>query len=304
MSDPTETARRVLDLDKQATQGPWAQQGSAATCWVDQPGGKSVIHWTGFDAASTHPGARLHDAALIAEYRTAAPELARALLESQAALANESDEQMFLRLALKSADEGNAALAKERDEARAALAAAREDRAAAEAVALARHDTISTLRADLAAARESVRELVDGLRGLLLVLPDGPTRCPACNCSWSDREIAKMRDDRAGACWCGKWAFDIDALLAKHAAPAPTPADTKAPPAAVPGLDFGDERIDGSHIAFASDGQEYNLCRARSDPRAWFWSTPGIEVRTASTADEAIAAASAHNAARLKGGES
>lgn len=96
----------------------------------------------------------------------------------------------------------------------------RSDLDAAKEAVMASGTTIGRLR-------ESVRDLVDGLTALLLVLPDGPTRCPACNCSWSDREIAKMRDDRAGACWCGKWAFDIDTLLAKHAAPAPTSADAK-----------------------------------------------------------------------------
>lgn len=132
MSDLTAKIQRVLQLDREATGGPWKPttdidyEASTATAVgpMKQVGGGSPMEVAYFGAAMTRA-----DAALIAEYRTAAPSLARALVAEQARvadlerqIANEADEQTFLRLALKSAGDGNATLAAERDALRADLA--------------------------------------------------------------------------------------------------------------------------------------------------------------------------------------
>lgn len=234
MADPTETARRVLELSARAfdTRSLAYQQANEALAG-------------------------------------AAEDLARALLESQAA-----------------------------------LAAAREERASAEAVALARHGTISALRADLAAAnaradlayeekaladrefvasQKIVRELV-GFLATARTYVDQPM--------FDDEEDADL-------------LVEIDALIAKHAAPAP-------PPAAVPGLVFGptyvscgEPRRDG----VASDGCAYWVIQVMEtrpdddDPGPWFWGNVDGEAGSCDTEAEAIAVAAAQNAARLKGGE-
>lgn len=239
-------------------------------------------------------------------------------------------------------------------ESQAALAAAREERASAEAVALARHGTISALRADLAAAnaradlayeekaladrefvasQKIVRELVDGLREARVVMAlCGPSRERVD--ALRDRRLpedAAVRSiahlgygaimDAAARLWCDhlesqglpwgaahstgpcvKTALDavaaIDTLLAKHAAPAPTPADAKETPAAVPGLVFGPFDEDGIRHAVAADGEHYEY--QSHQHVLWLWRR-GYDTETYATESEAIAAANAHNAARLAG---
>lgn len=135
MSDPTETARRVLDLDKQATQGPWRWDPKRGTYEYNAQnvggfvaGGAAVCHFGNSEQYYPEQGEPPNEAdrALIAEYRTAAPDLARALLESQAALAAAEEGRLAALDIAKGAYEA-------RDEARAALAAAnsRADRAEA-----------------------------------------------------------------------------------------------------------------------------------------------------------------------------
>lgn len=85
MSDLTETIQRVLELDKQATGGPWMLSGSEPDDTVRVDMATKPYHRITADANETRT--RKANCTLIAEYRTAAPELARALLEMHAALA-------------------------------------------------------------------------------------------------------------------------------------------------------------------------------------------------------------------------
>ena len=84
-------ARRVLDLDAQATKGPWTnsfdEDGNAndVVVWAPtQPEASDFIGnvgaWEGDRAGGVMFDLDVKNAALIAEYRTVAPALARALL--------------------------------------------------------------------------------------------------------------------------------------------------------------------------------------------------------------------------------
>ena len=159
MADPTETARRVLDLDKQATQGPWRWDPKRGTYEYNAQnvggfvaGGAAVCHFGNSEQYYPEQGEPPNEAdrALIAEYRTAAPDLARALLESQAALAAAEEGRLAALDIAKGAYE-------ERDEARAALAAA-NSRAdlAYEEKALADREFV--------ASQKIVRDLVETLQ--------------------------------------------------------------------------------------------------------------------------------------------
>lgn len=200
-------------------------------------------------------------------------------------------------------------------------------------------DQVKSLRADLATARESVRELVDGLQKARAVMAlCGPSR-ERLDALRDQRlpEDAAVRSiahlgygaimDAAARLWCDylesqglPWgaahskgpcvetALDtvasLDALLAKHAAPAPPPADAKETPAAVPGLVFGEPDAFGNRVTPRPDDTVYVLGPSRRWPGEWEWCVSNrIGTCRAKTESEAIAAASAHNAARLKGGE-
>ena len=202
MSDPTDTARRVLDLDKQATQGPWVP-------WIVNDRDEGAALWIATSSCHNADEAQAKkDAVLIAEYRTAAPDLARALLESQTALAAAEEERDAAKdaeaAAIRTMDQALAeyatlprmeadlataraeaeTLRRERDEARGQMAVERRQRERCEQEI-----------AEAATLRESVRELVDGLR-------------------FAKDHLVDTHD-------CDE-TTTIDALLAKHAAPAPT----------------------------------------------------------------------------------
>ena len=180
MSDPTETARRVLDLDKQATQGPWAP-------WIVQDRDEDAALWIASSSCHNADEAQVKkDAALIAEYRTAAPELARALIESQAALA-------AANARADAAEAAEAAAIRTMDQ------------------ALDEYAKLPRVEADLATAREAVREMVDGLREARAVLATSGGR-------------VRLPEQKPLTIAC---IDSIDALLAKHAAPEPTLADAK-----------------------------------------------------------------------------
>lgn len=73
---PTDLAKRVLELDLNSTKGPWETEVANPVTFVNSVGGK--ISYCTVD--------REHNAHLIAEYRTAAPELAREYLKLRGAL--------------------------------------------------------------------------------------------------------------------------------------------------------------------------------------------------------------------------
>lgn len=280
MADPTETARRVLDLDKQATQGPWRWDPKRGTYEYNAQnvggfvaGGAAVCHFGNSEQYYPEQGEPPNEAdrALIAEYRTAAPDLARALLESQAALAAAEEGRLAALDIAKGAYE-------ERDEARAALAAA-NSRAdlAYEEKALADREFV--------ASQKIVRDLVETLQW--------------CRHTISNANDILRDEDEEDTAEVDAALVEIDALLAKHAAPAPTPA-------AVPGLVFGEPDAEGDREAKAVDGGHYEVCTSEERPGQWFWTGPKmIGLAYVATEAEAIAAANAHNAARLakKGGE-
>ena len=292
MSDPTETARRVLDLDKQATQGPWRWDPKRGTYEYNAQnvggfvaGGAAVCHFGNSEQYYPEQGEPPNEAdrALIAEYRTAAPELARALLESQAALAAAN---------ARAADATKRAIEQER---------LRIEEAQAQTVQM----------------REVVRQdhcdygdacVLHKMKEVVSTLP-----APAAR-TYDDaiRDAAKAIRDQAIRTF-GKpttvangYAEVVESLLAKHAAPAPPPADAKETPAAMPGLVFGEPDAEGDREAKAVDGGHYEVCTSEERPGQWFWTGPKmIGLAYVATEAEAIAAASAHNAARLakKGGE-
>lgn len=76
-----EQAERVLALDAEATPGPWRHTDGTYEqwdlVWVDEAAERFI------DASHDVPIAK-HDAALIAEFRTLAPALAREVLRLQA----------------------------------------------------------------------------------------------------------------------------------------------------------------------------------------------------------------------------
>lgn len=299
----------------------------------------------------------------------------------------------------------SAMLRRERDEARASLSVSIQTTSD-----LSR--THLETAASLATARESVRELVDGLREARVVMAlCGPSRERVD--ALRDRRLpedAAVRSiahlgygaimDAAARLWCDhlesqglpwgaahstgpcvKTALDavasIDALLAKHAAPAPTRRDRRTPPAwwndtyrddvllyacaqagmdapevirqqhlqraqwekiakdavmnerppvfivrdapaptpaAVPDLVFGErEKYGGRRVATAADGAIYMATPEYSGRGGPLEREEGVSLRCPNetwgtsypTEAEAIAAANAHNAARLakKGGE-
>lgn len=82
MSDLTQTIQRVLDLDKQATPGPWVP-------WLVKDRDEDDTLWIATSSCHNADEAQVRkDAALIAEYRTAAPDLARALVAEQGRVAD------------------------------------------------------------------------------------------------------------------------------------------------------------------------------------------------------------------------
>lgn len=91
MSDILETAQRVLALDREATEGPWFHD-------RDLPEWKANVARVGTHGIAPPDGVipRIDagpDAALIAEYRTAAPELAREVVALTGVLATETAER-------------------------------------------------------------------------------------------------------------------------------------------------------------------------------------------------------------------
>lgn len=128
-------------------------------------------------------------------------------------------------------------------------------------------------------ARESVRELVGELRQ---IVEANKVSATGCSC-------------------CVAWLTAIDTLLAKHAAPAPTPG-------AVPDLVFGEPDTEGVRHATTADGERYGV-----RPTAglmdegevgltgpWMWWLIGSQAfGCVDTEAEAVAAANAHNRQRL-----
>ena len=157
------------------------------------------------------------------------------------------------------------------------------------------HEMLPAARAEAESVRESVRELVDGLRDA----------------------IESQKPRTAGCACCEFWTAKIDALLAKHATPAPMPDKDEeaaflgigavlqvAPtPAAVPGLVFGAPDAEGARTATATDGRMYVVFPSFTRQTVWFWrlrmSPQFRDEGECATESEAIAAANAHNAARL-----
>ena len=89
---------------------------------------------------------------------------------------------------------------------------------------------------------------------------------------------------------------------------APPPADAKETPAAGPGLVFGPRYVscgEPRRDGVAVDGCAYWIMETGPDDEdgPWFWGNVDGEAESCATESEAIAAANAHNAARLKGGE-
>lgn len=120
--------QRVLDLDKQATEGPWITHGFGPNDqWVrvTQPDG-----WPDDPVCDVKANVsnQQHDAALIALYRTAAPDLARALLESQAAIAAANVEADRMREYVKGLLAESGRFAAERDALQAQVAALTDER--------------------------------------------------------------------------------------------------------------------------------------------------------------------------------
>lgn len=91
-----------------------------------------------------------------------------------------------------------------------------------------------------------------------------------------------------------------DYLFPRGGSDAPTPA-------AVPGLVFsaGDGATKWRVTETDADGQSYSYGPSASQPGRWVWGCEidGPAAEYVATESEAIAAANAHNAARLKGGE-
>ena len=90
MSDLTTTVQRVLDLDKQATPGPWTPQmmeGIDGDTLSAAGPEHAITDDENDDERDNSSDAALADARLIAEYRTAAPVLARAVTALEAKLA-------------------------------------------------------------------------------------------------------------------------------------------------------------------------------------------------------------------------
>lgn len=85
--NPAEVAARVLELSEQATPGPWVARDRHRPADVCSPEGttKSFDDGTCMPVCSAwgDDGKHITDAELIAYYRTAAPLLARALLEAE-----------------------------------------------------------------------------------------------------------------------------------------------------------------------------------------------------------------------------
>lgn len=316
MSDPTETARRVLELD-----------------------------------ATTHaPGKEVHRHR--DELVAAAPELARALLESQAArdralnlAARGSDMAKDAQAALAAANveadrmreyvkgllAESGRFAAERDALQAQVAVQGKALEDAERVEAEARDALlpvvmerDALRADLA----RVTAERDAARGQMAVERRQRERCEqeiaeAATLRESVRELVAVAreareyvhyfsDEPERSAWhraSAETERRIDALLAKHAAPAPTPADAKETPAAVPGLVFGpvtDGLFGPIRYAIAGDGALYELDSEPGEPGVtWRMSDDYAEFGVEDTPKQAIAAATAHNAARLakKGGE-
>lgn len=248
--DPTETARRVIDLDRQATQGPWVP-------WIVNDRDEGAALWIATSSCHNADEAQAKkDAVLIAEYRTAAPELARALLESQAALA--------------AATEGvHAACGNRHGEGACVL----------ETVALVRERTAERdeARAQVARVTAERDEVRDRLSEVVPVL----------------NRVIEERD--AALATAERFAKYVDAVAPLAA---PTPADAKATPAAVPGLAFGEPTNAGVRFAATVAPATYSL---RKVGRWWVWTCPEGEYAHHDTESEAIAAANAHNAARLAG---
>lgn len=125
MSDPTETARRVLDLDAKMTPSPWPEDYWYGAIRHIQRNVDADSFYSPDEGTEPWCGPARDEGTLIAQMRNAAPDLARALLESQAALAAAEEGRLAALDIAKGAYE-------ERDEARAALAAANSRADAAE----------------------------------------------------------------------------------------------------------------------------------------------------------------------------
>lgn len=260
MSDPTETARRVLDLDKQATQGPWRWDPKRGTYEYNAQnvggfvaGGAAVCHFGNSEQYYPEQGEPPNEAdrALIAEYRTAAPELARALLESQAALAAAEEGRLAALDIAKGAYE-------ERDEARAALAAALARAEAAERDWIdAKADfgqqtaawgrEIDALKADLATARTEKCDDCENYAGVRVCTGCWSKQTARAEKAESDLAAARQEVEALRAQVealpryegklldavpmtrdpAGRWVSRAEVIAALSAAPAPTPADTK-----------------------------------------------------------------------------
>jgi hypothetical protein len=211
MSDPTETARRVLDLDKQATDRVWIP-------WITRDADDVDNEWIATSSCHTRDEEQAkRDAALIAEYRTAAPVLARALIEAQAQVAAlteraesadrdaehyQTDRNVLELRCDELVKERDAACREGRDTLSAMMKAVNERNLAYEEKALADREFV--------ASQKIVRELVDGLREAIPWMGHAPFDPDVI------RTLHACRDR-------------IDALLAKHAAPAPTPAAAPTP---------------------------------------------------------------------------
>jgi hypothetical protein len=108
----------------------------------------------------------------------------------------------------------------------------------------------------------------------------------------------------ASGIWADCRREDVEATAALHNAWPSVSAMLRralAPTAAVPGLVFGEPDADGFREARPSPAIAYTIAASDDYPGKWLWNGPGTAFLYVDTESEAIAAANAHNAARLAG---
>jgi hypothetical protein len=110
MSDPKAIAARVLELDAEATKGPWGSHridstGARSVCRKGDLRLRWIAHTMRYDKPEGDPTTGNANADLIAEYRTAAPALAREVLALTDALAAERADVAQLRAKLAEIDD-------------------------------------------------------------------------------------------------------------------------------------------------------------------------------------------------------